>query len=67
MADCPLIEGSRVKVSIPKDTALGALHDDEGASRRRTVRVVDGRLLLLDFTWAGQHEVPREWVRDLTA
>lgn len=56
-------EGDRVTIYIPKDTALGALHEEESASRRRTVTVIDPDLLLVDLTWAGQHEIPKEWLR----
>lgn len=60
--------GQRVTVAIPKRTALGALCDEEGFARRRRATVVDpqdGRRALLRFSGGlGDHDLPRDWVRD---
>lgn len=55
--------GDCIRIYIPKNVALGALHDEEGASRRRVVTVIDPCIMLVDLTWAGQHEIPRNWIR----
>lgn len=59
--------GARVTVTIPANTALGALCIEQGLSRRRRATVldpkVDGRMPLVSFASViGDHEVPAEWV-----
>jgi hypothetical protein len=63
--------GSKVRISIPKRTALGALHEEEGASRRRVVTVVDPMPgtgnPLVHLGWAGQHEIPAAWIKEVVS
>lgn len=59
--------GDRVRIYIPKGSALGALHDEEGASRHRVVTIVDPshnkQTPLVDLTWAGHHQIPLVWIK----